>query len=140
MKLVTSLNCVSGLKVLLAAEHQKIAVDLEISTTAGKSLLIVNEDCQLFSANSAVWYLSSLGNRKPNPLVDRWLDWESTILYPEVQSFIAKVPNKLTEALDHLEKSLKTKFITGVSYSYHLVILNNILPSFVYRIQYLLPT
>ena len=116
MKLVTSINCVSGLKVLLAAEQQKISLDLEILPTAGKTLLIVNEDCQLFSANSAVWYLTSQNNRKPNPLVDRWLDWESNILNPEVQSFLAKAPNKLVEALEHLDKSLKTKFIIGVSY------------------------
>ena len=115
MKLVTTSNCVSGLKVLLAAEHQKIAIDLEIVANAGKILLIVNEDCQLFSANSAVWYLCSLGNKKSNPAVDRWLDWESTILNPEVQAFITKGPNKLTAALDHLERSLKTKFILGVS-------------------------
>lgn len=122
MKLITSANSISGLKILLAAEFENVPLEIELTSCSDRSYLIVNEDCKLFSANAAVWYLSSLAGKKSKPHLDDWIDWEATSLAPQVQALIAKNPNKLSEILTHLDKSLKNKFILGVSFWYFIII------------------
>jgi hypothetical protein len=119
MKLITRSNNLSGLKVLLAAEHLGIPIELEVTPSSEKTVLIVNEDCQLFSSNASVWYLFSLaGHKKVNSPQDKWLDWESTILQPEIQALLTKQPHQLVSVLEHLEKSTRNKFLIGVSHNY----------------------
>ena len=114
MKLITSLNSVKGFKILLAAEYLKVNLDLEISPVE-KSILSISEDCQLFSSNSAVWYLfSSNDSKSNNSRLDKWIDWETTILQLEVQNFLVKVPHNLDNVLDHLEKALHCQYVFGV--------------------------
>ena len=118
MKLITSSHSVSGLKILLAAEFEKVPLDIELTSSSDKSYLIVNENCKLFSANAAAWYLSSLTGKKSKAHLDDWIDWESSSLAPQVQALINKSPNNLLEILSHLDKSLKNKFILGVCSDY----------------------
>ncbi|EFX80628.1 hypothetical protein DAPPUDRAFT_318232 [Daphnia pulex] len=118
MKLITRSNDLSGLKILLAAEYLNISIELEITPSAEKPVLIINEDCRLFSSNSAVWYLFCLnGQKKVNPSQDKWMDWESTILQPEVQALTNKQPHQLITVLEHLDKSTRNKFLIGNSLS-----------------------
>lgn len=115
MKLITRPNDVSGLKILLAAEYQGIQLELSVSPSSEKTVLIVNEDCQLFSCNSAVWYIFCLGGQKRgNSQQDKWIEWESSTLNPEIQAVLLKNPHQFGAALEHLEKSLRNKFLLGV--------------------------
>jgi len=117
MKLLTRSNDLSGLKVLLAAEYLNIPLELEITPLVEKSVLIVNEDCRLFSSNSAVWYLFCLkDHKKVNPSQDKWMEWESSILQPQLQALINKQPHQLPTVLEHLDKSTRNKFLVGVRY------------------------
>lgn len=120
MKLITRSNDLSGLKVLLAAEYLNISIELEITPSADNPVLIINEDCRLFSSNSAVWYLFCFnGHKKVNPSQDKWMDWESTILQPEVQALNNKQPHQLVTVLEHLDKSTRNKFLIGVRYYFY---------------------
>lgn len=115
MKLITRPNDVSGLKILLASEFQGISLELSVSAGSEKTVLVVNEDCQLLSCNAAVWYIFCLGGQKRNnSQQDKWLDWESTSLNPEVKALLTKNPHQIETVLDHLDKSLRNKFILGV--------------------------
>jgi hypothetical protein len=116
MKLITRSNNLSGLKVLLAAEYLSIPIELEVAPSVEKTVLIVNEDCQLFSSNAAVWYLfCKSGHKKINSPQDKWMDWESAILQPEIQALTNKQPHQLTIVLEHLDKATRNKFLIGVS-------------------------
>lgn len=117
MKLITCSNSISGLKILLAAEFENVKLDVDLSGCPEKSYLVVNDDVRLFSANSAVWYLTSLSGKKSKSHLDDWFEWESTHLNLQVEAFLTKNPNTLLEALNHLDKSLRNKFILSVSLS-----------------------
>lgn len=132
MKLLTSTQNISGLKILLAAEFLNVPLDVAISNNSNeKTTLVVNDDCRLFSSNSAVWYLfSSKEHKKTNPQQDRWMEWESLLLSPEIDAFLSKSPNQLEKTLEHLDNALKNKFISGVS------ILKSILKVYYYSIHF----
>lgn len=118
MKLITRPNDFSGLKILLASEFLNLPIELEVTPSAEKTVLIVNDDCQLFSCNAAVWYLACLsGQKKVNLQQDKWMDWESTTLYPEIQAFLNKQPQQLIPTLEHLDKATRNKFLIGNSLS-----------------------
>lgn len=110
MKLITRTKDVSCLKVLLAAEFAKVPIDLEINNQIEKPLLIINEEVQYFSLNTAAWYISSLkGARKFSAEISSWLEWEATVLLPEVVSKTG------TTSLAFMESNLTKTYLTGVS-------------------------
>lgn len=116
MKLITRPHDLSGLKIILAAEFLNIPIELEITPKTEKTVLNVNEDCQLFSSNAAVWYMFCLsGLKKVNSQQDKWIDWERSILCPEIQALLSKQPHQLISVLEHLDKATRNKFIIGVS-------------------------
>lgn len=110
MKLIARNKDVSCLKVLLAAEFAKVPVDFQADNRAEKPLLIVNEDVQYFSLNTAAWYVSSLkGSRKFSAEISSWLEWEATVLLPEL------VSKSGTASLAYVENNLTKAYLTGVS-------------------------
>lgn len=115
MKLVTRPNDISGLKILLAGEFLNVPIELTCLPTSDKTTLHVNE-CHIFSPNSAVWYLfCSAGHKRNNPPQDEWLEWECSVLNPEVQALLGKTPHQIENVLEHLDKSIHSKYIIGVS-------------------------
>jgi len=108
MKLLTKNKEISCLKVLLAAEFAKIPVALTVDSHIDKPLLVINEDVQYFSLNTAAWYISSLkGSRKFSAEIAAWMEWEATVLSLEN----GPIDPKLTL----IENNLTKAFITGVS-------------------------
>ena len=105
MKLVTNKKASeSCLKVLLAAEFNKIPIQLEVDGNADRPALHVNEDTKIFSLNSAVWYIfSKKGPRKFSTDVNYWLEWE------------ASLSENMPLTINHLEQHIQLPFITGVS-------------------------
>lgn len=116
MKLVTQTQNIDGLKIQLAAEFTNVPLELDVDTDPKKTTLVVDESCRLFSSNAAVWYIfCSTGHRQQNPQLDKWMEWETSLLNPEIQAFVNKAVHHIEKPLDHLEKALKNKFILGVS-------------------------
>ena len=110
MKLIVKSKDISCLKVLLSAEFAKVPVDIQVDSKADKPILIVSEDVQYFSLNTAAWYVSSLKvSRKFSAEISSWLEWEATVLSPALES------KQVKTSLAFFESNLTKSFITGVS-------------------------